>query len=209
MASHACELAAVADGAGCFVELGVSAVVRVEKIRRVIGRLERRALGVAELATEGIVDLAMADQAVGHLRKIRAGQHGRLLHAAVAGSARVAAIEMPADIARRRQISLRIDRRADHRREIAHSEMLLMIETLEERRPRLSDARFFVASEADRGGREVVIFHTRRRWNGSVAGDAGQPGRQFQMQLMRKRPRVLGRGRARYRDRKGKSHFPL
>src|SRR5437016_8245891 len=153
MASHAGELPAVADSAGFLIELCVSAVVRIEEIRSMIGRLERRALGVAELATEGIVDLAVADQAIGHLREVRAGQRGRLLHAAMAGPARVAAIEMPPDIAGRREISLRIDRRANHRRQIAHGKMLLMIETLEQGRPRLSDARLFVASEADRGSR--------------------------------------------------------
>ena len=71
----------------------------------------------------------MADQAIGHLREVRFRQRRRLLHATMAGGAGVRAIEMAPDIARRRKIRLRIDGRANHRRDIPEREVFLMIET--------------------------------------------------------------------------------
>ena len=59
LASHASELPAVADSAGFLIELCVSAVVRIEEIRRMIGRLERLALGVALIASASAVLLRL------------------------------------------------------------------------------------------------------------------------------------------------------
>ena len=74
MASHTSELAPMTHRAGFLVEPGIAPVVCVEKIRSMSSRLQRRALGVTEFATERIVDLVVADQAIGHLRKIGTGE---------------------------------------------------------------------------------------------------------------------------------------
>ena len=117
---------------------------------------------MAEFATERSVDLVMADQAIGHLREVRFCQRRRLLHAAMAGSAGVRAIEVAPDIARRRKIRLRIDGRANHRRDISQCDVLLMIEARQESRPRLTDARFLMTAQTNRPWRQVVIFKPRR-----------------------------------------------
>ena len=114
---------------------------------------------------------------------------------------------MTADIARRRKICLRIDGRANHRRDIAQREVPLVVEARQQRRPRLPHARFLMTSEADSALREIVIFEPGRRLKGSMAGDARKLLRQLQVQLMRKRP--LGSGRARDQNQKDNSHFPL
>src|SRR5262245_545116 len=123
MASQTCELPPVAYGAGFLVQPGVLSVVHIEKPRSMIRRLERGSSLVAELATEGRVDLAMTDQAVGHLRQIRFRQSSRLLHSPMARGAWVAAVQMPPDIARRRQVGFRIDSRPDDRGEISHRQV--------------------------------------------------------------------------------------
>src|ERR1035438_6535352 len=99
-----------------------------------IHRLQRGALFVAELATERRIDLVVADQAIGHLREVGFGERRRLLHAAMAGAAGIAAVEMAAYVAGRRKISFRIDCGADYRSDVAERQVLLVIEACEQRR---------------------------------------------------------------------------
>ena len=56
------------DRAGRLVQAQFSGRMRVQEIGRVVGRLQVSALSVALFATERIVDLAVADQAIRHLR---------------------------------------------------------------------------------------------------------------------------------------------
>ena len=102
--------------------------VRIVKFRCMIGGFQCRSLGMAEFATERSVDLVMADQAIGHLREICFRQRSGLFHTPMASAAWVRAIEMAPDIAWRRKIRFRIDGRANHRRDIAQREVLLVIE---------------------------------------------------------------------------------
>src|SRR5438270_354054 len=106
MATQAGKFPAVTNRTSCFIQIRVLPVMRVDEIRRVVRRLQRRALGMAELATEWRVDLVMADQAVGHLREIGFRERGRLLHPAMTGSAGVDTIQMPPDVSWRREIRL-------------------------------------------------------------------------------------------------------
>src|SRR5215469_3982430 len=89
MAAHAGKLAAVAHGAGRVVEAGSLLRVGIEKIRRVIGRLELRVFPVAERAAVGRIDLVMADQAIGHAQAEILSRHARLLDPVMAGLASV------------------------------------------------------------------------------------------------------------------------
>ena len=143
------------------------------KIRCVIGRLQGRTLGMTEFATERRVDLVMTDQAIGHLRQSGLRQRRGLLHTAMAGRAGVRAVEIPADIVRRREIGFRIDGRANHRRDISQREVLLVIETQKQSRPRLPHARLLMTPQADIRRREVVVFEPGRGLNGRMAGEAG------------------------------------
>src|ERR1700722_555476 len=122
----------------------------------------------------------------------------------MAGSARIASVEAPPDIARRRKIRFRIDRGADYGSDVAEREVLLVIEAREQRGPRNSDCRVLVASHADRDRRQIVVFEPRGVRNRSMARDALEFLRKLQMQLMRKRPWLLRRGRRSHQEQKGK-----
>jgi len=104
MTSQAGKLPAMAHRATCFVQLHVFAMVGVDEVRRVAGGFYRRPFVMAEFATEGRLDLVMANQAVGHLWEIRLCQRARLLHSPMTCSAGIRAVKMPPDITHRRQI---------------------------------------------------------------------------------------------------------
>src|SRR6266700_769983 len=102
MTPQTSEFPAVADRARRLIHR--LPAMRIVKFYRVTGGLHCRSLRMAEFATERRVDLVMADQAICHLREVRFRQRSGLLHAPMASRAGVRAIEMPADIARRRKI---------------------------------------------------------------------------------------------------------
>ena len=85
------------------------------------GGLERGILGVALLATEGIVDFGMADQAIGHLRHGGRGDHSGLREPAMAGLAGVRRVQMAADVAWRLEVIPLVDGGGNQRRQVAHS----------------------------------------------------------------------------------------
>jgi len=117
----------------------------------VIGGLEGRSFCMTKFATKGRVDFVVADQAIGHLRKVRFGEGCLLFHAAMTGAAGVGGVEMASDIAHRREVSLRVDRGANNGRDIPERQVLLVIEARQQSRPRLSDTHlvFLVADQAD------------------------------------------------------------
>src|SRR5690242_1252 len=127
----------------------------------------------------------------------------------MARCARVGTVEMPPDIARWRKVRFRVDRGADHRRDVAQRQVLLVTEARQQSRRRLANARLFVTPETEGHRGKVIVFHARRGLNRCMAADASQFRAELQMKLMRKRPRSLGRGRACDQKRKSKSHFPL
>jgi hypothetical protein len=88
------------------------------------GGLKRGVPGMALLATEGIVDFAVADDAIGHL-----GHGGRryligFREPAMAGLAGILRVQMAADVARRLQVGLLVDGSRKYRRQVSHLEVL-------------------------------------------------------------------------------------
>src|SRR2546421_9541381 len=71
------------------------------------------------------------------------------------GGAGVRAIQMPPDIAGRRKVTLRVNRRANHRSNVAERQMPFVTKAVEQRRPWLSNAGLFVAAQADRQRRRL------------------------------------------------------
>src|SRR5436309_14115361 len=108
--------------------------------------------------------------------------------------ARVRTVEMPPDIARGRKIRFRIDGSADHRRDIAERQVLLVTEARQQSRRRLADGRLFVAPETEGHRGKIIVLHTRRGLNRRMTRAASRFRWQPQTKLMRKRPRSLGRG---------------
>ena len=92
MTAQAAKVGPVAHGASGFVEVEVACAMCAHEALYVIGRLEVITLGMTLLAAERVVDLAMADQAVRHPRKISSGERGRILHPAMTGGAGVGGI---------------------------------------------------------------------------------------------------------------------
>ena len=85
---------------------------------------ERGTLGVALLATEGIVDFGVTDQTIGHL-----GHGGRsdpigLCQPAMAGLAGIRRVQIAADVARRLEVAPLVDGGGQQRGHVAHFEVL-------------------------------------------------------------------------------------
>ena len=75
--------------------------MRVKKIGRVVRGLQIHALGMAEFAAVGRIDLVVADQTIGHPRERRRAHRVGFFETPVARRARIRTIEMRADVARR------------------------------------------------------------------------------------------------------------
>ena len=69
MAAKTRELFPMAARTLCFVQRGFHPVMFIQKIRAMIRRFQRGNVVMALLAGERRIDLAMANQAVGHKRK--------------------------------------------------------------------------------------------------------------------------------------------
>ena len=113
MASQTVEFPPVAYRAAGLVETQLAARVRVQKIGRMAGRFQVGALGVAEFATVRRIDLAVAHQAIGHLRHVGVGYMIRRIDSPMARQAGVRGIEITPNVVRIRQICLVVDRRCD------------------------------------------------------------------------------------------------
>jgi hypothetical protein len=94
----------------------------------VIGGLEVTAFFMALLTAEGILDLIVADEAIGHSWHIRRRDLNALFETAVASLAGVGPVEVPAGVARRLKVLTLVDRGGDHWCEIAHLYVLLVVE---------------------------------------------------------------------------------
>src|SRR6266571_1706742 len=118
----------------------------------------------------------------------------------MASRARVGAFQMAADIAGRREVSLRVNRRANHGSDIPKRQVLLVIETRQQRRARSSYTHLvvLVAAPADCDRRQVVVLGVRGLRRRGMARNTCQLGGKLEMQLVREWPRCLGRGRAQY-----------
>src|ERR1035441_6073138 len=103
------ETSAVTDHTTGLVEVQFAGCIVAQETRQMARRFERRALGVALLATEGIVDFGVAYQTIGHLRHGGGGDAIGLRQPAMAGLAGIRRVQMAADVARRLEIVPLVD----------------------------------------------------------------------------------------------------
>ena len=134
-----------------------------------IGGLEVSVPGVTFLATEWVVDLGVAYQAIGHLRHGSCGDGIGLLQTPVARLAGIPGVEMPPDIARRLQIGLFVDRGRDYRRHVAHFQVLGMAEMHHPGGGRSRNLHILVAACARSLVRQQVVRRGRARRGRRVA----------------------------------------
>src|SRR5690348_9884708 len=90
--TQAAETPAVARGACSFIELCVRTRVRFKKLRWMIGRPELGPGAVTILATERKLDLAMTNQAIGHLGHLRTADQIRRFDTAMTGEAGIRSV---------------------------------------------------------------------------------------------------------------------
>ena len=180
------------DGAARLVELCIGTRMRFQKLRWMICRPEFRSGAVALLAAEGQLDLVVAYQAVGHLRKIRAAHRFGCVNAPMTGEARIGAVQVLANVAGRRKILNAIDRLCNHWRDVSKLQMLFMAEMREQRLGRLGNRDALMARPANSRRGQIVVFHARAMCDRCVT--TGAIRFQLQMHAMRKR-RSRGRRR--------------
>ena len=99
VAAQTGEFPAVADGARRLVENGAFTAVRIEKIGRVVGRLQIHALRVAEFATVRRVNLVVANQTIRHARQGCRSYSVGLFQATMARRAGIRTVQVGAEIA--------------------------------------------------------------------------------------------------------------
>src|ERR1035437_794758 len=93
------EIPPVANHTTGLVQVQFAGSMVAQKTGQMTGGFERSALGVALLATEGIVDFGVADQTIGHLGHGGGGDLDGVLQSAMAGLAGILRVQMAAYIA--------------------------------------------------------------------------------------------------------------
>ncbi len=154
--------------------------------RQVARRPEFGAFFVARLTGIGRLDPGVADQAIRHLREVRAGHLAGFLHAAMAGAARISAIaaQLPADVARRLQVPSAVDHRGDEGRHVAHFQVQRVVEMSHPGGRRTRDDGVLVALPADLFGGKKVVLDAGARERRPVA--RGALHFELEVQAMRK-----------------------
>ena len=145
---------------------------------------------VALLATEWQLDLAMADESIGHLGHVGAAYGVRRVDAVMAGEAGVRAVQLRAQIARLGKVLAAIDGLRDQGRDVPELQVLFMAEMRQPCLGRCRNRYGLVARLAHLRGRQIVVFHARAVRHRNVAACAVRL--QLQMNAMRER-----RGRCR------------
>ena len=198
MTAHAGERPAVADHAGSLVQLEFARGVRVHKIRRVAGGLQACDIfAVTSLTTERVLDLAVANQTIRHLRKRRMRYLVGFFQASMTCLAAIARIQVAANVAGRLQIVVLINRQCQQRRHIAHLQMQGVAESGDAEvagavRGRGRNLGFPMAFQADFLSGQEVVLNARAgcgRWMTALALEF-----QLEMQPMRKRRGCPQRG---------------
>ena len=146
--SEAAEIGTVADGATGLVEVQVAGAVGAHEARYVVGRLEVIAFSVALLAAERVVDLAVADKAIGHFRHVGGGDLRTFFQGSMASLAGVGSVQVAADIARGLEVLFLVDSGGDGGGQVAHFEVLLVAEMNHSGGRRTRDVARFVAGLA-------------------------------------------------------------
>ena len=159
-----------------------------EKFRRVVGGPQPCARAVALLATERQFDLAVAHQAIRHLRHVRAAHGIGGIDPTVAGQACIRAVQVLAKIARRRQVLSRVDGPRDERRNVAELQVLFVVEMHGACLRRRPNRHALMTRPAHRGRRQVVILHPSAMRDRAMAARAIRL--QFQVNAVRERRRA-------------------
>ena len=118
------EIPAVTNHTTGLVQVQFAGCMVAEETRQMARGFERGALGVALLATEGIVDFGVAYQTIGHLRHGGRGNPIGLRQPAMAGLAGIRRVQIAANVARRLEVVPLVDGGGKQRRHVAHFEVL-------------------------------------------------------------------------------------
>ena len=190
MATQAAEVSAVADHAAGLVEVEFARGVVADEIGGMAGRFEIGVLGVAFLATKGVIDIAMADDAIGHFGHIRRADLYRIGQSAVAGLAGIAGVEMTADVVGRLKVGLFVDGGGQEGRDVAHLQVQGVVEGYDACRGRGGYLGIFVARAASGFDGQEIVGGFGAGGGRGVAGGALQF--EIQVELMRE-GRGIGR----------------
>ena len=165
MAAHAGERPAVAHRAGSLVQVHFSGAVQVQEMFHVIGRFQEGCvLHVAVLAGEGILDVRMAHQAIGHFRQRGMRHLVGFFQTAVAGFAWIVGIQVPPDVIGWLEVILGVDGLGQEGRRIAHFQVQRVAELVYQRRWLSGNdrqLRFRMAAKTHLPGREKIILRPR------------------------------------------------
>ena len=185
MTAQTAEIPAVTDHTTRLIQVQFAGGMVAEETGYMTGGLQRGILGVALLATEGIVDFGVTDDAIGHL-----GHGGRrdvvgFRKSAVAGLTGIRRVQMAADVARRLQVGLLVDGSRKYRRQVSHLEVLDVAKGHDSARRRRRNLHLLMALAANRVRREQIVGCLGAGRGRRVTGDALQL--QAKMELMRER----------------------
>ena len=135
------------------------------------------ARAVTLLTTERQFDLAVAHQAIRHLRHVCAAHGIRGIDTAVTSQACIRAVQVRAKIAGRRQVLSRIDGPRDERRHVAKLQVFFVAEMHEACLRRRRDGGAFMTRLTYRRQRQIVVLHASTMRNRDVT--TGAVGLQF------------------------------
>lgn len=183
---------AVTDRATGLIEVHFPRAVGRHKSFDVTGRLEVNAADVALVTTERIIDLVVADDTIRHPRHICRRDviaFSKTAMACLTGSD--GSFELVANIAGRLKVIAIVDGRRDHRRQIAHFQMLLVAEMSHPGGRRTTDRCRRMASQTDLGVRKQVVARLCASSRRDMAVRAFEL--LLEMDLMRKRRGIRGR----------------
>ncbi len=183
MAAQAAESPSVADRACRLVELGVGTRVGFQKLRGMIGRPQFGIGPMALLATEGQLDLAVADQAIGHLRQVGTAHGVGRLDTAMAGEAEVRAVQLSTQVARLGKVLAAIDGFGDYGRDVPKLQVLFVAEMRQTRLGRWRNRHTLVTRLTCLRRWQIVVFDARTVRHRGMAACAVRL--QFQMDAMR------------------------
>jgi hypothetical protein len=185
--AHAGERSSVTDRARGLVQMEFASGVRVHEIRGVAGRLEGGdVLAVASLTTERVLNPAMANQTVRHLGEGRMGYAVGFFQTPVAGLARIAVVQVAANIIGGLEVVLPVDSQGEQWRHVPHPQVLSMTEADDTggRRRRNLNLNLLVAIQTDFFRGQKVIFDSGATGSSGVALGALQI--HLQVEPMRK-----------------------
>lgn len=164
----------MADRACGLVQMEFAGGVGVHEIRGMVCRFERLdVLAVAGLATERVLNLAMANQTVRHLRQGRMGHMVGFLQTPVAGHAGIAGVQVAANLIGGLEVVLLVDSQGEQWRHVPHLQVLSVAEAGDPcyRRRRNLNLRLPMAIQTDFfRGQKVVVD------SGAMGGSGVAPG---------------------------------